>query len=335
MKKILSIALMAILALSVAGCGQKTDTGTGSEAEAVTMKLAHNLSETHTVHLALQDFADRVKEKTGGEVEIQIFPNGQLGSETEVLEQLQAGAVDFTKVSATALSVYDAGYDAFSLPYIFRDQDHYYKSMEADVVQDLYERTSDKGFLGLTFYTSGARSFYTIDRPILTPADLRGLKVRVMGFKSQTDLMSALGGTAVGMPYGDIYTSLQSGIIDGAESNETALTTGKHGEVAKVFSLDEHTMIPDILVMSAASWGKLTEEQQALVKEAAVESTEYHKPLWDEAIEQAVVEAKAMGVEFHEVDKAPFVEATKDMVESYKNEFPEIKVLLDGFDQVN
>lgn len=331
MKKILSVVMAAMLALTVVACGDKEE---GATSGAVSMKLAHNLSETHTVHLALQDFADRVEEKTNGDVKIELFPNGQLGSETEVLEQLMAGAVDFTKVSATALSVYDTAYDSFSLPYIFRDKEHFYNSMEIDAIKDLYSRTAEQGFRGLTFYTSGARSFYTIDKPILTPEDLKGEKIRVMGFKSQTDLLQAMGGTAVGMPYGDIYTSLQSGIIDGAESNETALTTGKHGEVAKVLSYDEHTMIPDILVMSAASWDKLTEEQRELVTEAAKESTEFHKPIWDEAIAAAVEEAKGMGVEFHDVDKTPFVEATKDMVDSYKAEFPAIKELLDAIAEV-
>ena len=125
-------------------------------------------------------------------------------------------------------------------------------------MRDFFLSTEEDGFVTITYYTSGARSFYTKDKPIRTPEDLKGLKIRVQDMQSQTDMMEALGGVPVTMSYGDVYTSLQTGIIDGAESNETALTTGKHGEVCKVFSFDEHAMIPDVLVMSAQIWNNIS-----------------------------------------------------------------------------
>jgi len=338
MKKILSLFLVAVLAISLVACGDKAasnGTETKKEAKVVTLKLAHNLNEKHTVHLALAEFAKKVGEKSNGEIQVQIYPNGQLGSESQVLEQLQAGAVAMTKVSAAALTTYSEGYNAFTLPYVFADEAHYFKSMESEAVENLYNSTSEKGFIGLTFYNSGARSFYTVDKPILTPEDLKGVKIRVMGFQSQTDMVEAIGGTPVGMPYGEVYTSLQSGVIDGAESNETALTNGKHGEVAKHFSYDEHTRIPDILVISSKVWQSLTPEQQNIVKEAAVESTEYHKPLWTKAIDEAKKEAsEQMGVEFHEVNKAPFRKAVEPMLAKYGSEYPEVKKLLDAFKEL-
>ncbi|SKA76435.1 tripartite ATP-independent transporter solute receptor, DctP family [Caloramator quimbayensis] len=332
MKKIIALFMTAIVMLSMAACGtQKSSNGSGSEQKSVTLKLAHNLNEQHPVHLALAEFAKKVEEKTNGQVKIQIFPNGQLGSESEVLEQLQAGAVALTKVSATALTTYEDGYNAFSLPYVFNDENHFYKCMESDVVKELYNKTKDKGFIGLTYYDSGARSFYTAKKAINTPQDLKGLKIRVMGFKSQTDMMQALGGTAVSMNYGDVYTALQSGVIDGCENNETALTIGKHGEVAKYFSYDEHTRIPDILVISSKVWDSLTADQQKAIQEAAKDSTEFQKPLWKKSVQEAVEQAKSMGVKFNDVDKKPFKEAVAPMIEKYSNEMIEVKKLLDAF----
>lgn len=335
MKKFLSVVVtISLLMMLMVGCS--TNTGeAGNAGDVTTLKLAHNLNEQHTVHLALAEFAKLIEERSAGTMKVEIFPNGQLGSEEQVLEQLQAGAVAMTKVSAAALTTYAEGYNAFTLPYVFADEDHFLASMESDAVGQLYKDTHDKGFVGLTYYTSGARSFYTVNKPILHPDDLKGVKIRVMGFQSQTDMMQALGGTPVGMPYGEVYTSLQSGVIDGAESNETALTNGKHGEVSKHFSYDEHTMIPDILVISSKVWDGLTEEQQTLVQEVAAASTEYHKPLWDKAIEEAVTEAKeTMGVTFHEVDKEPFRKSVAPLLENYSNNYPEVKTLLDAFKEL-
>lgn len=328
MKKVLALlVIVSVLFTGLVACSNE-----GTDKKAVTLKLAHNLNEQHSVHLALSEFAKSVEDKTNGEVKVQIFPNGQLGGESEVLEQLKVGAVAMTKVSAAALTTYDEGYNAFTLPYVFLDEDHYFKSMESDAVETLYNDTKEKGFIGLTFYNSGARSFYTVDKPILKPEDLNGVKIRVMGFPSQTDMVKALGGTPVGLPYGEVYTSLQSGVIDGAESNETALTNGKHGEVAKHFSYDEHTRIPDILVLSTKVWDDLSKEQQTAVKEAASESTTSHRTLWSEAIEEAKKEAEEnLGVTFHEVDKAPFREAVASMLEKYSNDMPKVKNLLDAF----
>ena len=188
----------------------------------------------------------------------------------------------------------------------------------------------------LTYYTSGARSFYTKNKAIRTPADLKGLKIRVQDMKSQTDMMKALGGIPVAMSYGDVYTSLQTGIIDGTENNETALTTGKHGEICKVYSTDQHAMIPDVMVMSAKVWKTISPEDQQIILEAAHESTESHKIAWDAAIDEAIQEASAqMGVEFvNDVDKDAFRQATSGMIDQYCAQYPGVKKLLDIIDSV-
>lgn len=329
---------MSLAVLGLTGCAQG-GAKTSAEATAenpMVLTLAHGLSETHTVHIAMTEFADKVEERTDGRIQVRILPNGQLGSENENMEQLMAGVISMTKVSAPGLATYNESYHAFGLPYIFDDTEDFYHVMDSSQMQDFFLSSSDDGFVTLTYYTSGARSFYTKNKAIRTPADLKGLKIRVQDMKSQTDMMKALGGIPVAMSYGDVYTSLQTGIIDGTENNETALTTGKHGEICKVYSTDQHAMIPDVMVMSAKVWKTISPEDQQIILEAAHESTESHKIAWDAAIDEAIQEASAqMGVEFvNDVDKDAFRQATSGMIDQYCAQYPGVKKLLDIIDSV-
>ena len=339
MKKLAAIIIaLGLAAASLTGCangGAKTSAQATPENPMV-LTLAHSLSETHTVHIAMQEFADKVQERTGGRIQIKIFPNGQLGSENEAMEQLMAGVISMTKVASPGLATYNESYHAFGLPYIFDDTEDFYHVMDSQQMQDFFLSSADDGFVTVTYYTSGARSFYTKNKAIRTPADLRGLKIRVQDMKSQTDMLKALGGTPVAMSYGDVYTSLQTGIIDGTENNETALTTGKHGEICKVYSTDQHAMIPDVLVMSSKIWANISPEDQQIILEAAHESTESHKIAWDAAIDEAIEEAKTtMDVTFvDDVDKEAFREATQDMVGDYCDQYPGVQKLLDIIDSV-
>ena len=333
MKKIASMLAVGLTVAMLGGCA---NAGASSSAEAtaenpMVLTLAHGLSETHTVHIAMTEFADKVEERTDGRIQVRILPNGQLGSENENMEQLMAGVISMTKVSAPGLATYNESYHTFGLPYIFDDTQDFYHVMDSEPMQEFFLSSADDGFVTITYYTSGARSFYTMNKPIRTPADLKGLKIRVQDMKSQTDMLNALGGIPVAMAYGDVYTSLQTGIIDGTENNETALTTGKHGEICKVFSTDEHAMIPDVLVMSAKTWAAISPEDQEIILEAAHESTESHKIAWDAAIDEAIEEASTqMGVEFvNDVDKEAFREATSGMVDEYCAEYPGVQSLLD------
>lgn len=338
LKKQLFTAAALLLAGLMTGCSSGSTASSGSySAEApLVLTLAHGLSESHTVHIAMTQFAEEVSEKTDGRIQVKIFPNGQLGSENENMEQLQAGVIAMTKVSAPGLATYQEAYNAFGLPYIFNDTEDFYQVMDSQPMQDFFLSTGEDGFVTLTYYTSGARSFYTTDRAIRTPEDLKGLKIRVQDMKSQTDMMSYLGGIPVAMSYGEVYTSLQTGIIDGTENNETALTTGKHGEVCKVYSVDQHAMIPDVLIMSEKVWSQISPEDQQSILEASRSSTEAHKIMWDSAIEEAVKEAQeTMGVEFvYDVDKEAFREATQPMIEIYEERYPGVKTLLDTIEAI-
>ena len=338
MKKATSMLLvMGLSAGLLAGCGAKSVSGS-EEATAenpMVLTLSHGLSETHTVHIAMEEFAEKVEERTDGRIKVEIFPNAQLGSETESMEQLTAGVIAMTKVASPILATYEEGYNTFGLPYIFDDTEDFYHVMDSDEMHDFFLSTEDEGFVTLTYYTSGARSFYTKDKAIRTPEDLKGLKIRVQDMKSQTDMLTALGGTPVAMSYGDVYTALSTGIIDGTENNETALTTGKHGEVCKVYSVDQHAMIPDVMVMSAKVWNNIAPEDQEIILQCAHDATEWHKEAWDQAVDEAITEAEDMGVEFvYDVDKEAFREATAGMIDEYREEYPGVADLLDRIDGI-
>lgn len=331
-KKILSLFLVMLLTV-LAACGEG-ESSEDTNSDSTELKLAHNLSEDHPIHQALTNFTEDVEEKTEGSITFEIFSNGVLGSEAEVVEQIQNGSVDITKVSAGALESFSNEYSVFSLPYIFTSNEHYRNVMESDIVDDIYQSTENEGFIGLSYFDSGARSFYTVDTPIERPEDLEGSLIRVMDTPTAIDMVELLGGTATPLAYNEIYTSLQQGVIDGAESNPTALTTGQHGEVAKAFSYTEHTNIPDILVVSTETWNSLTDEQQTAFEEAANEAREEHTELWNEAIDQAVTDAEEMGVEFYEVDKEPFIEKVQPLHEEFRED-ERIAEIMDSINELD
>lgn len=281
-----------------------------SAAQAETLRFGYAQNATPTVE-AMQKFAALLEEKTGGEVTVQFFPDGQLGGEREMVEMVQGGALDMTKVSGGLLESFAPVYGVFPMPYLFDDQDHFYRVMDDAAIMDpIYQSTSDLGFTGLTYYNSGARNFYTSKTPVMAVEDLKGLKIRVLQSPTAIRMTELLGATPVAMGQAEVYTSLQQGVLDGAENNEFALTIARHAEVAKHYSYDGHTRIPDILLIGTAAMDRLTEDQRSAVAQAAVESTAFHKTVWDAAVEAAATEAKDdFGMEFHQPDIAPFREA--------------------------
>ncbi|GAA1190576.1 TRAP transporter substrate-binding protein [Prauserella alba] len=321
-----------ILVTAVGACAPASGARTSAEAtqqNPLVLTLANNLGDDHVTSQALASFAEDVERRSGGRIVVKIYGNGQLGAEPDVLGQLHEGIVDMTRVSAPGLATYDPGYHTFGLPYLFDSEQEFYEVMDSEEMANYFHSTADKGFLGLTYYSSGARSFYTRNTPVREPADLRGLKTRVQDMRSQTDFVGALGAAPVVMAFGDTYTSLQTGLIDGAESNETVLTDSAHGEVSKVFSMTEHTWIPDVLVISTETWDRLSPADEELLSEAARASTERQKTAWAERIDESIAEAKEMGVRFiTDVDTEAFRKATRPVVNRYAEEYPEVAQLL-------
>lgn len=270
--------------------------------------LAHNLDESHPVHKGMEYFANQVKANTGGKYIVQIFPNGQFGREREVIELLQLGAVTMTKVSSLSLEAFVPHYAAINLPYLFRSKEHFFAALDGEIGQLIHTLGVERQFRGLTYYDSGSRSFYT-HKPINSPEDLKGLKIRVMASKTSIEMLKLLGGSPTPMSYGEIYTALQQNVIDGAENNITALTLSRHGEVAKHYSLDEHIMAPDVLIISEKIWSGLEAQDQQIFKDAAEASARHQRKLWKEMTFKMQEDARnKMGVTFHFPDKEPFME---------------------------
>ena len=320
------IAMVLLVAMLLAACGGSSNApaATSGSGYKGIIKVSHGLPDTHPVQEALLAMAAEVEDKTNGDIKFEIHANAELGSEKDNVEQLQIGALGMAKVSASALEAFAPVYEAFSVPYIFNSEEHYFKVMDGQIAEDVFMSTADKGFVALTWLDSGARSFYTKDTPNNTPEDLKGLMIRTMDSPMAFQMMDAFGGSATTIPISDVFTAIQSGVIDGAENNPTAMTLG-HGEVAKCYSFDEHTRIPDIIVISTKIWNQMSAEQQQIVKEAANKVKEDYKVLWAANVADAIERAKSeYGVVFNYPDKAPFQEAVKPIYEKLAAEEPEV-----------
>lgn len=316
-------ASAAILALALSGCGSAGGGTTADGEQIFNLTLSHGLAEDHAVHIALSAFAEDVKEQSGGSINIEIFPNGVLGSETDNITQIRAGALDMAKVSASTLGNFQNEWNVLSVPYVFNDQQHYYNVMDGEIAQDLYQLTADKGFMGLTWMDSGARSFYTADRAIRTPADLKGLRIRTMDSQMAIDMMDALGGSATVMGYSDIYTGMQQGVIDGAENNVTAMRD--HADVTQYYCFDEHTRIPDILLISTDTWNAMSDHQREIMTACAQAMTEDYKGAWIEFENEVLAAAEEKGVELvRDVDTEAFQTACQSIYEDLAAESPEV-----------
>ncbi|MFD2829975.1 TRAP transporter substrate-binding protein [Corticicoccus populi] len=311
--RIFLLSIVSALFL-VAGCSNAD--GAESSKELV---LAHNQPQEHPIHESLVDFGRLLEEKSNGELKLRIYSNGQLGSEREVIEMTQTNAVQFTKVSASALESFSEAYSLFSMPYLFDSQEQYRDIMKMPEIQTaFYNKTADNGFIGITYYDAGVRNMYTKERILETNEDMKGLRTRVQPSQTSVQMIEALGGTPTPMGFGEVYTALQSGMLDAAENNESALTDNAHGEVAKHYFYTEHAMVPDILIMNKEAFDELTEEEQQWVQEAADESTALHEPRWDERMVEARETAESeMGVTFYDIDKSTFMEAVQPLQERF------------------
>jgi tripartite ATP-independent transporter DctP family solute receptor len=311
LKSIISLSVLIFFALlNLIGCAGDTSVKV--------IKLAHVLDTSHPVHKGMVFMAQKLAEKSGGLMRVDIYPSGQLGQERDLIELLQIGSLAMTKVSTAPLEAFVPEMKIFGIPYVFRDEDHRWKIFQGPIGKRLL-LAGEKYFLrGMCYYDAGSRSFYTKDRPINTPADLQGLKIRVMKSITSVEMIQALGGSATPIPWGELYTALQQGVVDGAENNPPSFYLSRHYEVCKFYSLDEHTSVPDILLMSTVVWQGLTDQQQKWLQDAVDESVEYQKILWKEACDEAFREVQKAGVQVSTPDKTPFREAVKGMHDSYR-----------------
>ena len=310
------LILLAILFISIASC-KKAETGK-------VLYLGHSLPQTHPVHKGILEFQKALEIKSKGNLKVKIFPDAQLGSEREVLELLQIGSVAATKVSAATLSNFVPEYHVLGIPYLFRDKQHQFDVLEGEVGKSILEKGSKFWLRGLCYYDAGSRSFYTSSKAIRTPEDLKGLKIRVMNNQMAINMVNSLGGSATPLAYGELYTAIQQGVVDGAENNPPSFVSSNHYEISKYYTLDEHSSVPDVLLIGTKFWNKLSEEEKIWVQEAADESAQSQKKFWNESVKESMEIVKAAGVEVIIPEKSLFAEKSKSVVEEFVKEFPEM-----------
>lgn len=284
------------------------------------LRLAHGLDVTHPVHKGMEFMAQELEKRSGGKLKMTIYPSGQLGAERECLELLQIGSLDMTKVSASVMENFAPDYQVLSLPYIFKDREHSYAVLDGEVGNQLLNDGEKYRLKGLCFYDAGSRSFYTKDRPILSPDDLRGLKIRVQKSKTAVDMIEQMGGSPTPIPWGELYTALQQGVVDGAENNPPSFFFSRHYEVCKYYTINEHSSVPDVLIVGTSTWEKLTDQEREWLKTSAIESATYQRVLWQKSEQECLAAVKKEGVEVIYPPKEPFAEMVKSMYNEYADQ---------------
>ncbi|MBB94113.1 MAG: C4-dicarboxylate ABC transporter [Rhodobacteraceae bacterium] len=291
---------------------------TSASACEITLRSSDTHPDGYPTVEGVKAMGEMLQETTGGRICVEVFHSAQLGEEKDTIEQTQFGVIDLNRVSMGPFNNIIPETQVPSLPYIFRSTDHMHKVLDGDVGADILGAFSDHDLIGLTYYDAGSRSFYNSQKPITTLDDLSGMKFRVMQSDLFVDMVGALGANATPMPYGEVYSSIQTGVIDGAENNWPSYESSGHFEVAGYYTLDQHLMVPEVLVMSKMSWDKLTPEDQEAVLEAAKASTEVQRKLWAEREAASEEKVRAAGNEvITDIDKTPFMEAMVPVYEKY------------------
>ncbi|MBQ9206244.1 MAG: TRAP transporter substrate-binding protein [Treponema sp.] len=314
MKKTLVVATCAILAAGMALTGCKKDNKAGgdapkADAKQMVLRYAENQAQDYPTTQAAYKFAELVEQKTDGRIHIDVYHGGQLGDEKAVIEQLQFGAIDFTRVSISPLAEFDKSLNVLQLPYLYKDAAQMWRVLEGDIGENFLKGVEKAGLIGLSWFDAGARNFYNSKKPVTKLDDLKGLKIRVQESQLMMGMVAALGASATPMAYGEVYSGLQTGVIDGAENNWPSYDSVSHYEVAKYYVLDEHTRVPEMQMVSKITWDKISPEDQAIIKECALESAKVERELWaakEGASEAKVKEAGSVITELEPGEKEKF-----------------------------
>ncbi|MEI4474246.1 TRAP transporter substrate-binding protein [Frigidibacter sp. MR17.24] len=283
-----------------------------------TLRSADTHPDGYPTVEAVKQMGKMLEERTDGRLCIEVFPASQLGEEKDSIEQTQFGVIDMVRASFGPFNNIIPETQIVSLPYIFRSEDHMHHVMDGPIGDEIMKAFEAHDLVGLAFYDGGSRSFYNSQKPIKTIDDLKGMKFRVMQSDVFVDMMDALGANATPMPYGEVYSSIQTGVIDGAENNFPSYDSSGHAEVAKYYTNDQHLIMPEILAMSKSSWDKLTPEDQEAVRQAAKDSVPVMRELWNAQVKASEEKVVAGGAEvIMDVDKQPFIDAMKPVYDKY------------------
>ena len=321
MKRSLILALSLLIFILTNSCEKINNTRT--------IKLAHSLDINHSVHKAMVKMGEDLAKISDGKMQLEIYPSQQLGTERECIELLQIGSLDMTKVSAGVMENFAPKMKIFGLPFLFRDREHTFKVLDGSIGQELLNDGEKYWLKGLGYYDAGSRSFYTKEKPIHTPDDLTGLKIRVMESVTAMEMVKSMGGSPTPISWGELYTALQQGVVDGAENNPPSFYLSRHYEVCKYYSLNEHTVLPDVLIAGTHLWDKLSDEERKWLQKAVKESVKYQRKLWAEAETKALTEIQKAGVEIIRPDKTLFAKKVQGIYDQYKDD-KEMYNLIEG-----
>lgn len=327
MKHVKSIAAAFLASTALA-------TAAAAECE-ITLKSSDTHPDGYPTVEAVKQMGETLKASSGGRICIEVFHSAQLGEEKDTIEQTKFGVIDLNRVSMGPFNNLIEETKVVSLPYIFRSTDHAHRVLDGEVGAEILAAFEPHGFIGLGYYDGGSRSFYNSQKPVRSIDDLKGMKVRVMQSDVFVDMMAALGANATPMPYGEVYSSIQTGVIDGAENNWPSYESSGHFEVAKYYTLDQHLIVPEVLVMSKVSWDKLSPEDQQLVRDAAAASVPVNRELWAAREKDSEAKIRAAGVEIVDaIDKTPFIEAMVPVYEKHASS-PKLKSLVERIQAVD
>ncbi len=349
MKRLLAgIFSVGLLLTSLAGCGGKespaepaTSDQPGSEVSSegaaagakdqMVLRLANSHNKEHITSQACQRFADTVEKETDGRIKIECHFSGELGDERSTIEQAQFGGLDFTRVSSGAAAEFAPLLNALQMPYEYKDVDHLFQVLDGEIGQKVFKTFEDNNLVGVTYLHPGSRNFFNNKKEIHTPEDLKGMKIRVSESETMLKLMDCLGAVGVGLPFNDTYSSIQSGVVDGAENNMTSYIQMSFYEVAPYWTYDAHSYMPDMILASKQTMDKLSPEDQKIIFDAAKEAEEWHKEAWEESEKEHAEIAKEKGctlTELTEDELAQFKEAVKPMYDDFLN--PEQKEIVEA-----
>lgn len=331
MKHVMLLCVVLILlATLLTGCSSAD-----AEASKKIVRISHGQPDGHPDDIAVKAFADYVNERLGDKFDVQVYANGLLGDSKNALELTQTGAIEYLVCSTSNLEAYSKDYGIFSVPYLFSNKDAYFDFMYSDVADILLDSTVESGFRAVTWFDAGTRSFYAND-PIEKPEDMEGMKIRVQPSPLNVAMIQTLGAGAVPMGFGEVYTALAQGTIDAAENNEMALTSVKHGEVAKYYSYDMHQMQPDMFVVNLKFYESLSDEERQIFEEATQVAHEIELVEWVKQTNEAKeIATNDMGVTFVDADVAAFQELCAPIQQDYLDDNPDVKVYFDEITKLN
>jgi len=320
-----SIVILMVLALmfTLVACDSKdsAETPAAPSEEAIVLKGAIAIDPSHPYYLGMEKFANIVSEKTDGKIQVEIYHSGQLGSERDVIEGLSMGSIDLTVVSSAPVSSFIPNIAVFDLPYLFPTREQAYKVMDGPIGAQFFEDLTEHNIVGLGWFENGYREITNNKRPIVTPEDLKGIKIRVMESPVPIATFNTAGANATPMAWGEVFTALQQGTIDAQENPLPVIYSQKLYEVQKYLSLTDHFYAPALFLMSDVAFEKLSEEEQQIVMDAAKEATIYQREVSKEQAESFVAKCEAEGMIVNEVDKSLFVEAMAPVYEMFEEQF--------------